>query len=305
MGHGTRRQPVGLFVGLCTLDVVQLVDHVPGPDEKLTAHDQTVAAGGPAANAAAVFAHLGGRARLLTGLGSHPLARTAAADLAALGVTVDDLAADTAEPPAVSSVLVTAASGRRAVASTNAGRHRLAAPDGLDALVAGCDIVELDGHHMELAIAAARAARAAGRPTVLDGGSWKEGTQTLLSSVDVAVCSADFRPPGTRTPAQTLAYLHAQGVTWAAVSRGADPVVWSGPDGEGVVEVAPTTVADTLGAGDFLHGAFAYHWASACGVGAAGGRDRADRFAVALARAAEVASRSCASFGTRSWMLGR
>ncbi|MFF0226789.1 PfkB family carbohydrate kinase [Streptomyces sp. NPDC004629] len=305
MAHGTRRHPVGLFVGLCTLDVVQLVDRVPAPDEKLTAQDQTVAAGGPAANAAAVFAHLGGRARLLTGLGRHPLARAAAADLAALGVTVDDLAGDTAGPPALSSVLVTAASGRRAVASTNAGRHRLAAPDGLDALVADCDIVELDGHHMELAIATARAARAAGRPTVLDGGSWKEGTQTLLSFVDVAVCSADFRPPGTRTPAQTLAYLHAQGVTWAAVSGGADPVVWSGPDGEGVVEVPPTAVVDTLGAGDFLHGAFAYHWAPARHAGAWGERDRADRFAVALARAAEVASRSCASFGTRSWMLGR
>ncbi|MEU6607261.1 PfkB family carbohydrate kinase [Streptomyces shenzhenensis] len=296
MEHGTERHPAGLFVGLCTLDVVQLVDHVPGPDEKLTAHDQLVAAGGPAANAAAGFAHLGGRARLLTGLGRHPLALTAAADLTALGVTVDDLAAGTAEPPAVSSVLVTAASGRRAVASTNAGRHRLTAPDGLGALVAGCDIVELDGHHMELAIAVARAARAAGRPTVLDGGSWKEGTQTLLSSVDVAVCSADFRPPGARTPARTLAYLHEQGVTWAAVSGGAAPLVWSGPDGQGVVEVPPTAVADTLGAGDFLHGAFAYHWASVAE------RDRADHFAVALAQAAEVASHSCATFGTRSWM---
>ncbi|MFB7499085.1 PfkB family carbohydrate kinase [Streptomyces sp. NPDC056161] len=300
MEHGTRRRPAGLFVGLCTLDVVQLVDRVPGPDEKLTALDQTVAAGGPAANAAAVFGHLGGRAGLLTGLGRHPLALTAAADLAALGVTVDDLAGDTAEPPTVSSVLVTAATGRRAVASTNASRHRLVAPDDLDVLVADRDVVELDGHHMEVAIAVARAARAAGRPTVLDGGSWKEGTQTLLSFVDVAVCSADFRPPGATTPASTLAYLHEQGVTWAAVSRGAEPLIWSGPDGEGLVEVGPTAVVDTLGAGDFLHGAFAYHWASA---GRDGERDRAGHFAVALTRAAEVASRSCTAFGTRSWMF--
>ncbi|MDQ0988946.1 PfkB family carbohydrate kinase [Streptomyces sp. V3I7] len=290
--------PRGLFVGLCTLDVIQLVDHVPEYDEKLTAHDQVVAAGGPAANAAAVFSALGGRATLLTGIGRHPLGLSARADLEGLGVTVTDLAAGVTEPPAVSSILVTAATGRRAVASTNAGRHQLAPPDGLDALVAACDIVELDGHHRELALATAELARAIGRPTLLDGGSWKDGTDKLLPAVDVAVCSADFHPPGTRTPEDVLTYLHDRGVTWAAVSRGGEPLLWSGPGGKGVVDVPPTKVVDTLGAGDALHGAFAHHWARA---------PRADTaaFTAALARATEVASRSCAEFGTRAWLPSR
>ncbi|GGJ27159.1 PfkB family carbohydrate kinase [Streptomyces brasiliensis] len=290
-GRAGGKSTEGLFVGLCTLDVIQLVDRVPDADEKVRARDQVVAAGGPAANAAAVFSHLGARATLLTGIGGHPLARAAKADLGELGVVVEDLAAGAVEPPAVSSVLVTAASGRRAVASTNALGHRLRPPDGLDALVAACDLVELDGHHMELALATARAARAAGRRTLLDGGSWKTGTESLLPSVDVALCSADFHPPGTATPAETLEYLHDHGVARAAVSRGADPVVWSGPDGKGTIGVPPVSAVDTVGAGDFLHGAFAYYW---------GPGDRP--FAVALARAAEVASRSCASFGTRAWM---
>lgn len=59
MGPRRTSRPDGLFVGLCTLDVIQLVDHVPAPDEKLTAREQTVAAGGPAANAAVTFAYLG------------------------------------------------------------------------------------------------------------------------------------------------------------------------------------------------------------------------------------------------------
>lgn len=119
-----------------------------------------------------------------------------------MGVSVSDLAAASANPPAVSSILVTESSGDRAVASTNASGYRLTPPDDLDALVAGCDIVEFDGHHMELATAIARAARAAGRRTVLDGGSWKAGTEDLLPSIDVAVCSDDFRPPA-RTPRRT------------------------------------------------------------------------------------------------------
>ena len=287
-------RPTGLFVGLCTLDVIQLVDHAPGSNEKLTARDQVVAAGGPAANAAVAFGHLGGAATLLTAIGAHALGVGVAADLKALGVTVHDLAAHSAEPPAVSSVLVTASSGERAVASTNATAHRLAPPDDLDALVAACDIVEFDGHHGELAVAAARSARALGRKTLLDGGSWKPGTEDLLPFIDVAVCSADFRPPGTSTPADTLRFLREHGVAWSAVSGGADPIVWAGPDSEGTVDVPAVEVADTVGAGDVLHGALAYYLV--------GSRLTSEGFTGALGGAAVVASRASSSFGTRAWL---
>ncbi|WP_043664809.1 PfkB family carbohydrate kinase [Streptomyces xylophagus] len=291
-----RGRPEGLFVGLCTLDVIQLVDHAPASNEKLTAREQVVAAGGPAANAAVAFSYLGGAARLLTAIGSHPLGVGVAADLDALGVTVSDLAADSTDPPTVSSVLVTASTGERAVASTNATGHRLAPPDDLDALVAACDIVEFDGHHMELAVSAARAARAAGRTTLFDGGSWKTGTQDLLPLIDVAVCSADFHPPGASTPMATLRFLREHGVVWSAVSGGAGPIRWAGPGGEGTVDVPGVEVADTLGAGDVLHGALAHQLAMR-GAGLT-----SEGLVEALREAAAVASRACASFGTRAWM---
>ncbi|NUS77219.1 MAG: sugar kinase [Streptomyces sp.] len=292
------RRPEGLFVGLCTFDVVQLVDHVPGADEKVTALRQTVAAGGPAANAAVAFAHLGGAATLLTSVGCHPLGVVAAAELRGLGVTVRDLAADSAAPPAVSSILVTASSGERAVASTNASGRRITVPDDLEALVAlvaGYDVVEFDGHHMELALAVARAARAAGRRTVLDGGSWKEGTEQLLASIDVAVCSDAFHPPGTSTPEEVLRFLRERGVAWAVVSRGGRPLVWEGPSGGGTVEVPDVRVVDTLGAGDVLHGALAHRLTEQGELTARG-------FAGALREAAGWASRACTFFGTRDWM---
>jgi sugar/nucleoside kinase (ribokinase family) len=302
VGPTTRARPAGLFVGLCTLDIIQLVDHAPASNEKLTAREQVVAAGGPAANAAAAFNHLGGTARLLTAIGSHPLGLGATADLDRLGVIVSDLAADSAEPPAVSSILVTASSGERAVASTNATGHRLTPPSDLDMLVASCDIAEFDGHHMELAVTAARLARAVGRATVLDGGSWKDGTQDLLPFIDVAVCSADFRPPGASTPTDTLQFLREHGVVWSAVSRGGEPIVWAGPDSGGTVDVPMVHVADTLGAGDVLHGALAHHLAVQ-GL-AVQGRLTSEGFVEALRGAAAVASQACASFGTRAWMQG-
>ncbi|MFJ4205390.1 PfkB family carbohydrate kinase [Streptomyces sviceus] len=289
------RRPGGLFVGLCTLDVIQLVDHVPGSDEKLTAREQVVAAGGPATNAAVTFSHLGGTARLLTGIGSHPLGVAVAADLLGLGVHVSDLAAESTKPPAVSSILVTESSGDRAVASTNAAGYRLTPPDGLDALVAACDIVEFDGHHMQLATATARLARAAGRRTVLDGGSWKPGTEKLLPSIDVAVCSDDFRPPGTDTPADVLRFLQEHGVVWSAVSRGGRPIEWAGAGSAATVDVPAVRVADTLGAGDVLHGALTHRLATQGPLTPYG-------FGEALRAAAAVAARACASFGTRAWL---
>lgn len=53
-------------------------------------------------------------------------------------------------------------------------------------------------------------------------------------------------------------------------------------------------VADTVGAGDVLHGALARHLA--------GSRPTPESFAGALRAATAVASRACASFGTRAWM---
>jgi sugar/nucleoside kinase (ribokinase family) len=108
----------------------------------------------------------------------------------------------------------------------------------------------------------------------------------------VAICSADLRPPSGEP---TLAYLRERGVRWAAVSDGANPVCWAGPASSGQVEVTGVAAVDTTGAGDVLHGAFAYALAGA------GSLDEA-AFVAALRYSVGVAAASCRSFGTREWM---
>lgn len=284
-----------LFVGLCTLDVITLVDHVPAPNEKLTARAQTVAAGGPATGAAATFAHLGGEAVLLTAFGGHPLAGVISADLAALGVDVINLTADSPEPPAVSTILVTEATGDRAVASTNVPAGTAVLPPGdLSVLVGDADVVLVDAHHPALAVPAVRLARAAGVPTVLDAGSWRPATPTLLPYVDAAVCSADFHPPGTTTAAEALAFLGDAGVRWTAVTQGPSPILR--PDGQ-IPVPAVSPVVDTLGAGDVLHGALVHHLAAHVTT-----RLTPSAFDAALRDAATIASHSCTTLGPRAWM---
>jgi sugar/nucleoside kinase (ribokinase family) len=288
----------GLFVGLCVLDVIQLVERVPRPDEKTTALRQTVAAGGPATNAAVTFSHLGGEATLITGVGGHPLAAGIRADLRDRGVGLVDLAEGHDGPPAVSMVMVTAGSGERAVVSTNAEGYHLRPPPDQDLveLVARSAVVEVDGHHRPLVEASVITARRLGRPTLLDGGSWKPGTPSLLPYVDVAVCSGDFHPPGTSTPQEVLGFLRDAGVPWAAVTRGGGDVLWQGPQGQPHrLPVPRVEVTDTLGAGDVFHGALAFELARGHPLDAPG-------FCEALRRAAQVAAAACGSFGTRTWL---
>lgn len=103
-----------LFAGLTTLDVLHRLDHVPDPLLKVTSTDFTMAAGGPATNAAVTYATLNTASRvlsdsgdeagatshplvssgdapmLLTALGEGPVSAFLAADLAAAGVRVLD-----------------------------------------------------------------------------------------------------------------------------------------------------------------------------------------------------------------------
>ena len=279
-----------LACGLATVDVVQRVERLPGPDEKVTALGTTVEAGGPALNAAVTAALLGVSVRLVSAVGSSGLAPVVRDDCAGHGVALVDTAASGFALP-VSSVLVTEDTGERAVVSRNAsGVVEWAVPedDALTALLEDVAVVLVDGHHLPVCLAVARAARAAGIPVVLDGGSWKEGLGELLGFVDVLVASGDFRSPG----GDSLRDLRALGPRWVARSAGAGPVSWQGADGSsGEVAVPQVVVVDTLGAGDVLHGAFVADLA----------RRGTGDLPASLAAAVEVATRSVTAVGARGW----
>ncbi|MGY5766548.1 PfkB family carbohydrate kinase [Brachybacterium sp. DNPG3] len=292
-------RPRGLFAGLATLDVIHRVDPAPGPDEKVTARAQFVAAGGPAANAAVAFSALGGRAVLLTALGRGPIARTIAAELAEQGVEVVDLAPDLEDAAPVSSVAVREATGERSIVGGDAAGLVLPTID--EAVVAdaveGADVVLLDGHHPLLARAVLDAARSRGLPVVLDAGRWKPIMEELVGAVTDVVTSEGFRLPGTTAAEESAAAIlrrgasDDRGVRTVATTAGPGPVRWwsAVPPGSGSVAVPAVRAVDTLGAGDVLHGAYA--------LALARGADLERR----LAFAAEVAAVRCTFVGPRSW----
>lgn len=283
--------PIGLFAGLATLDVVYRVGRPPGPDEKVQAERQDLAAGGPAANAAVTFAALGGRAVLLTALGTHPLAAVVGDELTGRGVTVLDATPERNDPPAVSSVVVTESTAQRSVVSMRGrGVHISWVPD-----LPAADVVLVDGHHPVLALAAATHGSGTDVPVVLDAGSWKDVLPEVLPHTDIAACSATFHTPAATGP-DAIAEELLQHVGTVLITGGPDPVRWWRRDRNGQVPAMPVTAVDTLAAGDVFHGALAF--------AAARTPASTDRAALqaAIAFACRVAAVRCRTAGPRAWL---
>ena len=278
----------GLFVGLTTVDIFNVVDTHPLPDQKIKAHHQTVCAGGPAANAAVAYAAFGNEADLVTGLGDHPTGALALEDLQKHGVTVHDYSNDPETLPVLSSIIIDSSNGSRCVVYRNPQGLTLPLDQRCNDLLEDCPVILLDGFYLEQAITVAQKAQGHSL-TVLDGGSWKEGLEDLLPFIDYAICSADFSAPGCSSDEDLLGFLEDVGVKGAAISHGAEPIIYRTEGTQGCLSIPQVDAVDTLGAGDILHGTFCHHILT-------------NPFPKSLEMAALSASHSCLSYGTRKWL---
>lgn len=281
----------GLFVGLSTVDIAYRVGSYPAEDTKTQATDQYLGAGGPATNAAVAFAALGGSSTLVTAVGRHRLTGLIRSDLAGHGVDVVDVVPDSGHRPPVSSIVVSESAATRTIVSLDGSHISVEFDPSTTDLLAGVEVLLVDGHHPVLAEGLCAAARERGIPIVLDAGRWREAHTRILPLVDIAICSSSFVPPGIRPgdTAAVLGFLGSAGLADIAITDGGKPII--GRTGSRSIEIAVPEVpaVDTLGAGDVLHGAFCYY--------SSAGHDFPD----ALALASEVATLSCRYFGTREW----
>lgn len=287
----SEKAPVGVFVGLATLDVIHRIAKPPAVNQKITSSAQFVAAGGPAANAAVTFAALGGDATLVTALGDDPVADLIRADLAKHRVHIVDAAAGTTRAVPVSAVSVVESTGDRSVVSLDAVTSDASPPSDLGDVVAAADVVLVDGHHPLIAQAAVRYTAALGTTVVVDAGRWKPVMSDIVSYATDLVCSSDFRLPDADSPESTAAALVNRGVRNVVVTHGGDPVQWWSGGESGSVPVERVEVVDTLGAGDAFHGAYSY-FASRIGGG----------IAERIERSARVATLRCSVVGPRAWL---
>ena len=135
---------------------------------------------------------------------------------------------------------------------------------------------------------------------MVDAGSWKPVFGELLQMADIVIGSADFRVPGR--PAEGV--VDAAPGSWCAKSgdlagRRHHPVVVHTPErawfaerpASGQIQIPATPVVDTHGAGDVLHGAFAWYLAAL--------PNRA--LPELLESASRIATERCTHRGISSW----
>jgi sugar/nucleoside kinase (ribokinase family) len=232
-----------------------------------------------------------GNAAVLAGvLGTHAIAKLIRADLAEYNVRIIDLEPGRSHSPPVSSIIVTEATGDRAVVSINATKSQVDRQAINQDILTSVNIVLVDGHQIAASKEIAQLAHSKNIPILLDGGSWKPGLEEILPFIEWAVCSDNFHPPNCYNSEQVFAYLSAAGISHIAITRGEKSILYLSNGTYSSIEVPQIQATDTLGAGDIFHGAFCHYIL------------QNNNFTDTLTAAAKIASHSCKNFGPRGWM---
>ncbi len=288
--------PRVLFLGRTTLDVLYWLDSLPAEDTKAYARHLQAAPGGPALNAAITHSLLGGKSLLISAVGGGPWAAPIRSELERHNLDLLDLAAGTAYEAPLCTVLVNAANGSRTIVNPpiSTGPLRHLGPAWTAEVPASWGdipaVVLSDGFFIEETWALLASCENAGAALILDGGSWKPGTEQLVPLLTVAICGERFAVPGhAASPDAVFAWFADQGVPYVAITRGAQSILCWDRGRRFEIETAKVEAKDTLGAGDVLHGAFCFHFA------------QEPDFEGALRKAAAIATRSCQSLGVQAW----
>jgi sugar/nucleoside kinase (ribokinase family) len=241
-----------LFIGHTYIDVTLLCDRVPSGDEKTVAQDYAVSFGGNAVTAAFACAKLGTIPDLITTVANDWLGRM----FLDMAVTYQiPVHARRVQRSSLSFVLPN--DGKRAIIRAR-DDHYLEPFPVLD--LADCRALHLDGHQSDAALYYAKACRAKGILTSLDGGGLRGNIEELFSFIDIAIVAERLCEQMALSPKDMLGYLKAKGCKIGGITMGERGMLWY--DEKGTIGTLPalpvskSAIIDTSGAGDVFHGAY-------------------------------------------------
>ncbi len=238
-------------LGLNAMDTICVVPRFPSPNTKLHMSEVRVEAGGQVATALATCTRLGLTARYIGSVGDDDWGKMQMASLRAehLDLFVREVAGAASQ---VAVILLEDGVGERTILWRRDPRLQYPPGELRREMILGARLLHLDGCDSAAALQAARWAREAGMPVVIDIDEvYDDSTHELLRTVDYLIASSDFADDP-----RELADRY--GCPVAGITRGADGAVFSD---RGRLLQSPAfkvPVVDTTGAGDVFHGAFIY-----------------------------------------------
>ena len=248
-------------LGLNAVDHLIVVPQYPGFNSKVPLISHTIAPGGQCATAMVALARLGMRASYIGKVGSDDFGRLQIHSLKSEGVESSGVMVVDGAESQIAYIVVDEPSGERTVIWHRDERLMIGVDEvDPEAITSGRALL-LDAHNVAASIAAARFARAAGVPTVLDIDNIYPGVEELLPLIDFLISSTGFPLRLTEEADLRVALKKLQSLTgslFVAATLGREGVLAYFQ--EEYIHSPAFTVdcRDTTGAGDAFHGGFIY-----------------------------------------------
>jgi len=261
------RTPVVAIIGMATADYLYVLDDYPKADSVTPALEHQIVVGGLAGRAAIAARRLGGATRLLAACGTGVHAEVLMAGLDAEGVACTWVAYD--QPSQHSAVILARGDATRTIIWLPQPMADARMIERLPEFLDGVDVALLDSTDEALATAALDECERRGVTTVIDTGSGRPWTASLLGRADHVIAPEKYVLRETGHPAERAA-LELWGGSCRAVfgvtqgPKGGVFTTGKGPECLERWDAAPVTAVDSCGAGDTFHGAYA--WAVAKGL---------------------------------------
>lgn len=257
-----RLDVVGL--GVSTIDLLQVVDRLPGTELVQKAHDCIISGGGPVATAIVAAARLGAATAMIDRIGDDLFGRMVLDEYLGAGVETSGIIVEGGRTSSKASILVRKADGARAITYSPGDAGDLPPAHIKEEQIRSAGILHLNGRHFEASLHAARLARKAGASVSFDGGAHRYQSEhlELIPLIDICIVAEEYASSCTGkgdVDAAADALLQA-GPKLVVITQG-KAGSWICPrEGERFHQRSYEAgeVVDTTGAGDAYHGAFLF-----------------------------------------------
>ena len=252
-----------LCIGHAAYDVSMFVEEFPTENSKLETHALLQSGGGPSANAAFLLSSWGNRCAFAGLVGDDDSGRRIREEFQTAGTDISLLELRPGYDTPLSFILVNRKNGSRTIVNRKARQGAFDVPPEKLAALAPRLLV-FDGHEPPASLAALQAFPDA--ISILDAGSWREGTARLAGLVDYLVTSepfasraggvADLRSDEARRAC--IRELREQFHAITIVTLGENGVIADDGSGFRHFPAFPAKAVDTTAAGDIFHGALVF-----------------------------------------------
>ena len=244
-------------IGVCTVDHLMTVPHMPGNNVNMKASAYLRQPGGLASCALVAAARLGARTKVIARVGDDDAGQYIRHELESEGVDTSKLIVRLGSESHVSLILVDERTGDRSIMTRPPTSEPIALREIKQEDITSAKVLFIDDV-TELTLQAARWAQESDMRVVLDPARPYAIIKQILPYVDVPIVPqqwAEAWMPGQPASAVVEALFQA-GAKIAAVTLGARGSVLCWEGGTRHIPAFKVDVVDTTGAGDAYHGAF-------------------------------------------------